>query len=157
MIVALIYICISIYIYYSGTVQFAEPVVPASSMLNPAVEEATDKPVPNVKPTIKTSISGYWKQLFHRQKAANRQEENPAMDQEVNESHQIPQEQQTDPVQAEVEPIIPTAEPLSEELNIIVPEKTMDNQINCIPEILEEVQMLAISDEALSASNEETE
>ncbi|TDG47593.1 hypothetical protein AWZ03_006032 [Drosophila navojoa] len=141
-----------------STVQFTEPDEPASSTVSPAVEEATDKPVPNAKPTIKTSISGYWKQLFHRQKAANRQEEKPAIEMEnVPESPQISQEQQSDPVQAEEEPTIPAAEPLPETTDITEPEKTSDIHLNCIPEILEEVQMLAISDVVLNASNEETE
>lgn len=137
--------------------QFTEPDVPASSTVSPAVEEATDKPVPNVKPTIKTSISGYWKQLFHRQKAANRQDEKLAMDQNAPESPQIPQEQQSDPIQAEDRPMIPAAEPLPETTDITESEKTEDNHLNCIPEILEEVQMLAISDDVLNASSEETD
>nr|XP_036672702.1 uncharacterized protein LOC108010748 [Drosophila suzukii] len=37
-----------------------------SSSVTDAVQH--EKPLPNVKPTIKTSISSYWKLLFHRQK-----------------------------------------------------------------------------------------
>ncbi|EDX12355.1 uncharacterized protein LOC6727472 [Drosophila simulans] len=39
---------------------------PSSSVVEP-VEH--DKPLPNAKPTIKTSISSYWKVLFNRQKS----------------------------------------------------------------------------------------
>ncbi|XP_017102688.2 uncharacterized protein [Drosophila bipectinata] len=43
---------------------------PSNSMENPITQR--EKPIPNVKPTIKASISSYWKLLFHRQK--NRQD-----------------------------------------------------------------------------------
>ena len=117
------------------------------------MDEADDKPVPNAKPTIKTSISGFWKQLFHRQKATNRQEQNPSTDEEASE---LQQQQPTNLIKSENGPIIPAAEALPQDKNIPVPEKTMDNQKNCIPEILEEVQMLAISDEVADPSNEGT-
>ncbi|KAH8324990.1 hypothetical protein KR074_002245, partial [Drosophila pseudoananassae] len=42
----------------------------SNSMENPISER--EKPIPNAKPTIKASISSYWKLLFHRQK--NRQD-----------------------------------------------------------------------------------
>ncbi|XP_030556439.1 uncharacterized protein LOC115759607 isoform X2 [Drosophila novamexicana] len=126
---------------------------PTSSNNETAVEEAADKPVPNLKPTIKTSISGYWKQLFHRQKVANRQEQKPATDQETIELQDEPQ--QTDSINAEEGPTIAAAEALREDIILNVPEKTMDNQTNCIPEIIEEVQMLAISDEIVDPSNDD--
>ncbi|EDW68124.1 uncharacterized protein [Drosophila virilis] len=132
---------------------------PTSSNNETAVEEAADKPVPNLKPTIKTSISGYWKQLFHRQKVANRQEQKSATDQETIELQDEPQEsmepQQTDSINAEEGPTTAAAEALREDIILNVPEKTMDNQTNCIPEIIEEVQMLAISDEIADPSNDD--
>ncbi|XP_064550765.1 uncharacterized protein LOC135436922 isoform X2 [Drosophila montana] len=136
---------------------------PTSSNNETAVEaeEATDKPVPNLKPTIKTSISGYWKQLFHRQKVANRQEQKLATDQETTELQDEQQEsnqespQQTDSINAEEGPTTAAAESLREDIMLNVPEKTMDNQTNCIPEIIEEVQMLAVSDEIVDASNDD--
>ncbi|KAH8358996.1 hypothetical protein KR093_003790, partial [Drosophila rubida] len=100
----------------TGDLPVAEPAVePASGSSPPAAEEASQKPapVPNAKPTLKTSISSYWKMLFHRQKAANRQaadaEQEPATTEAAKEAQQPPpqqqfqvqQEQQTDPIRAE--------------------------------------------------------
>ncbi|KAH8280091.1 hypothetical protein KR018_007526, partial [Drosophila ironensis] len=47
--------------------------VPDSSSNLTNTKSEHERPVPNVKPTIKASISTYWKLLFHRQKA-NRQD-----------------------------------------------------------------------------------
>jgi len=75
---------------------------PSSSVVEP-VEQ--DKPLPNAKPTIKTSISSYWKILFNRQKS---QRQNAALGQtnankedneseEVHELQPVSQDPDTDP------------------------------------------------------------
>ncbi|XP_052843764.1 uncharacterized protein LOC128257008 [Drosophila gunungcola] len=67
----------------------------SSSIADP---EEQEKPQPNVKPTIKTSISSYWKILFHRQKGQRQNADfgpsNSAGNdpEEVHEMQPVPQE-----------------------------------------------------------------
>ncbi|XP_017084722.2 uncharacterized protein LOC108117061 [Drosophila eugracilis] len=61
-----------------------------------------EKPLPNIKPTIKTSISTYWKLLFNRQKSQRQNaklglNDNPENDsEEVHELQPVNQETETD-------------------------------------------------------------
>ncbi|XP_034485684.1 uncharacterized protein LOC117790361 isoform X2 [Drosophila innubila] len=153
----------------TGDLTITEPGESTSSSPT-AVEVAVERPVPNAKPTLKTSISSYWKVLFHRQKAANRQgaesEQEPAAtatEQSVD-SHgmqQVQQEQQTDPIKVEdastVTPATSRHDLKASATKTVVPQKLGDLQPgNCIPQILEEVQVLTISDEIVDPSLDET-
>ncbi|KAH8406736.1 hypothetical protein KR222_008536 [Zaprionus bogoriensis] len=124
------------------------------------LEESADRPLPNAKPTLKTSISNYWKLLFHRQKVANRQgmeaEQQGAteLEQQIDltemqpvEMQQVQQEQQTDPVKVEDASTVTPATSYHD-LKSNTPAKLVDS----MPEIPEEVQVLAISDEIVDSS-----
>lgn len=148
-----------------GDLPNTDPTEPTSSVQIVA-EEAVEKPVPNAKPTLKTSISTYWKLLFHRQKAANRQGVDSEQDSELpseqqmdmNEIQQIQQEQQTDPIQMEDACTVTPATSRHDLKNsTIMPQKLDELQAgNCIPQILEEVQVLTVSDEIVDPSLDET-
>ncbi|KAH8399484.1 hypothetical protein KR215_011694 [Drosophila sulfurigaster] len=141
---------------------------PASGSNPPVVEEGSERiaPAPNAKPTLKTSISSYWKLLFHRQKAANRQGadadaagEQPTIEpKEMQQQQQklVQQEQQTDPIKAE-DAYTVTPATSKQELETMVPQKLTELKTasHCIPQILEEVQVLPISDEIVDPTLEE--
>ncbi|EDV98625.1 uncharacterized protein LOC6569973 [Drosophila grimshawi] len=114
-----------------------ESIEPSTST-NPDMEETSGKPAPNAKPTLKSSISTYWRHLFHRQKAINREgshdhQDFPETKQEAIELNQV---QQTEPAIAEIG--LPETPVTSREtIKMIGTEKSLE----------EEVQMLAISDD----------
>ncbi|KAL7727256.1 hypothetical protein ACLKA6_016014 [Drosophila palustris] len=155
----------------TGDLTITEPTEATSSSPTADVEEAVEKPAPNAKPTLKTSISSYWKVLFHRQKAANNRqgadsEEEPGAATEQlmdsNEMQQVQQEQQTDPIKAEDAYTVTPAtsrhdlKASTATTTTLVPQKLCDLQPeNCIPQIMEEVQVLTISDETVDPSLEE--
>lgn len=58
---------ISVYHILRSITIFPPDVLEASNTVERSVSEQ-EKPIPNAKPTIKASISTYWKLLFHRQK-----------------------------------------------------------------------------------------
>ncbi|SPP83774.1 uncharacterized protein LOC117586455 isoform X1 [Drosophila guanche] len=76
---------------------------PSSSTSNEATDageeheleqsQRKNKPSPNMKPTIKESISGYWKQLFNRNKA-QKQDGIAGMSDGVEEVHELQQVKQ---------------------------------------------------------------
>ncbi|XP_016982756.1 uncharacterized protein LOC108047169 [Drosophila rhopaloa] len=70
----------------------------SSSIPDPVEQE---RPLPNAKPTIKTSISSYWKILFHRQKA---QRQNLGFGPEKNAVNDPEEVHEMQPVHQESEP-----------------------------------------------------
>ncbi|EDV48507.1 uncharacterized protein LOC6553816 [Drosophila erecta] len=101
-----------------------------------------EKPLPNAKPTIKTSISSYWKLLFNRQKSQRQtavfgQSNNSNVENESEEIHELqPVNQDPDAdsqptardEQEELEDGV-DAEPANPKLRKIVASKASDQQI----------------------------
>ncbi|XP_030374627.1 uncharacterized protein LOC115624170 [Scaptodrosophila lebanonensis] len=97
--------------------------------------DADGKPLPNSKPTLKSSLSNYWRNIFKRHQAANKNQ-NAAV-QEQNEADELEDEQE-----------LKTAHHISEAgsaSQVAIPKRTEEH--NPIPEVIEEVQMLALSDD----------
>lgn len=115
----------------------ADPSEPNSSSVT-CLDEARERPAPNPKLNLKTSISSYWKVLFNRQKAAARQgvenEQPSELNDEMTEMQQVQQGQQTDPVKFD-------------DVATIVTPKTSFHDLTTNNVDIEEVHMLPISNE----------
>ncbi|KAH8310778.1 hypothetical protein KR044_002997 [Drosophila immigrans] len=152
----------------TGDLPAAEPAIESASGSNPpAAEEDGEKPtpepvplevavpVPNAKPTLKTSISSYWKLLFHRQKSANRQGADADQEPAVATKEMQQQEQQTDPIKAED---AYTVTPATSNVDLELPLQHKLGELKAghgISQIMEEVQVLSISDEIVDPALEE--
>lgn len=116
--------------------------------------ETRERPAPNPRLNIKTSISSYWKVLFNRQKSSRRRgvntEQESGMEEEeevaTTDLQQVQQEQQTDPVKFDDAEISVTPETSVLDFKA----KAEQEMVNPIPAMSEEVHVLPISDETVS-------
>lgn len=120
---------------------------------NSSYSETRERPAPNPRLNLKTSISSYWKVLFNRQKTSprrgvNTEQESGREEEEIETTdlQQVQQEQQTDPVKFDDAEISVTPETSV----LDIKGKADQDMVNPIPAMSEEVHVLPISDETVS-------
>ncbi|XP_017845906.1 immunoglobulin A1 protease autotransporter isoform X2 [Drosophila busckii] len=123
--------------------------------------EKPEKPAPNAKHNLRTSISGYWKMLFHRQKNANQQDANNEQSEQpsdvaaeapaVPNAPPVPEQQQQQAQQTETVLVhdvsTETPSPSHHDLMQAVLVEKLPQVAAEMPNMLEAVQMLAVSDD----------
>lgn len=119
-----------------------------------SLNETRERPAPNPRLNLKTSISSYWKVLFNRQKASPRRGVNTEQESEeeivTTDLQQVQQEQQTDPVKFDDAEISVTPETSVLDFKA----KADQELVNPITAMSEEVHVLPISEETVSPLQE---